>query len=163
LQNIPLQAIIDQYGSMLFRISLTLLKNSYDAEDALQETFLRYLTRAPEFHDASHRKAWLIRVIINISKDMLRYRSRHEYIPYDELIGEDKDSPHYGILEEVMALPLIYREVVLLYYVEEYPIREAAAILSVPETTVKKRLQYAREKLRLACDEQYPELPRDEE
>ena len=91
---------------------------------------------------------------INVSKDMLRYRNRHDYLPLDEFSETEMNSEQYGILEEVMVLPLIYREVILLYYIEDYPVRKISEILTVPESTVKKRLQYAREKLRIACEEQ---------
>ena len=149
-----IQPVIDRYASVLYRAAFTLLQNRQDAEDALQETLLRFITRAPTFHDEEHRKAWLIRVAINVSKDMLRYRNRHDHLPLDEFSETEMDSEQYSILEEVMALPLIYREVILLYYIEDYTVRKISEILTVPESTVKKRLQYAREKLRIACEEQ---------
>jgi len=149
-----IQPVIDRYASVLYRAAFTLLQNRQDAEDALQETLLRFITRAPDFHDEEHKKAWLIRVAINVSKDMLRYRNRHDYLPLDEFSETEMNSEQYGILEEVMVLPLIYREVILLYYIEDYPVRKISEILTVPESTVKKRLQYAREKLRIACEEQ---------
>ena len=149
-----IQPVIDRYASVLYRAAFTLLQNRQDAEDALQETLLRFITRAPTFHDEEHRKAWLIRVAINVSKDMLRYRNRHDHLPLDEFSETEMDSEQYSILEEVMALPLIYREVILLYYIEDYTVRKISEILTVPESTVKKRLQYAREKLRIACEDQ---------
>ena len=51
---------VEKYGDMLYRISLLILKNTADAEDAVQETFIKYFTKAPEFTDADHEKAWTI-------------------------------------------------------------------------------------------------------
>jgi RNA polymerase sigma-70 factor (ECF subfamily) len=53
---------VEKYSQMLFRICYSILNNKHDAEDALQETFLRYMLKAPLFKDSEHEKAWLIKV-----------------------------------------------------------------------------------------------------
>ena len=60
-QKDRLENIMHTYGNSLFRLCLLTLGNATDAEDAVQETFLKYLQKAPEFADAEHEKAWLIR------------------------------------------------------------------------------------------------------
>lgn len=115
--------VVETYGDMLFRISLTLLADTYDAEDAVQETFCRYVAKAHHFTGDEHRKAWLIRVCINICKDMLRRRVRDVHLSLDDLTD-------YGISNT-----------------------EIADILQITPSAVKKRLQFAREKLRIQLDE----------
>lgn len=143
---------VDAYGSMLLRVCLTLLADKYDADDALQETFFRLFTKAPEFRDSEHRKAWLIRVAINICKDTLRRRNRETYLSLDDLDEYGIAENDLGVLDSVMLLPVIYREVILLHYIENYKVTEISDILGITEAAVKKRLQYAREKLRLEFD-----------
>lgn len=56
------ERIVDTYGNMLFRLCLVILCNEADAEDAVQDTFFKYLSKSPTFNDYNHEKAWLIKV-----------------------------------------------------------------------------------------------------
>ena len=69
-----IETLLQTYGNGLFRLSLVMLRNESDAEDAIQDTMIRYLQKAPNFRDADHEKAWLFKVCTNICHDMLRYR-----------------------------------------------------------------------------------------
>ena len=69
---------VERYGDMLYRICLLSLRNTADAEDAVQETFIKYVQKSPDFSDVEHEKAWLITVATNKCHDMLRYRTRHK-------------------------------------------------------------------------------------
>lgn len=138
---------VEKYGDMLYRISLLILKNTADAEDAVQETFIKYFTKAPEFTDGEHEKAWLITVATNKCRDMLRYRTRHE-TESEELLNtyavEKSDS---GILEALMELSDKYRIIMVLFYVEQYKIDEIADITGVSVSAVKMRLSRGRKLL----------------
>ena len=128
-----IKALIEKYGVLLFRISYCLVCNKDDAEDAVQETFLKYLTKSPEFADEEHEKAWLLRVVANISKNMVLLRLKRNTICIEDLsdIGvEDKD---YGLFELIMGLPSKYKLVLTLYYVEGYKTKEISDILDVSE------------------------------
>ena len=113
---------VETYGDMLFRISLTLLANAYDAEDAVQETFCRYVAKAQRFADDEHRKAWLIRVNINICKDLLRRRIHTSSHDLSTLPDCGIPDAALDVFDEVMSLPVIYREVVLMHYMEDYKV-----------------------------------------
>ena len=76
---------VEKYSQMLFRICYGILCNKEDAEDAVQETFLKYMTKAPLFRDSDHEKAWLIKVATNISKNMSRFNNRNATENLDEL------------------------------------------------------------------------------
>ena len=143
-----IEALIDKYGSQLFRISYCVLCNKADAEDAVQEAFLKYLTKAPEFTDDEHEKAWLIKVVTNISKNMFKLRFRRTSVPLEDLCDmgiTDKDSE---LFELVMNLPSKYNLVLILYYAEGFKTKEIADILNISEELARKRLQKARELLK---------------
>ena len=109
-ENNNLKKVIDTHGDNLYRICLIMLGNKQDAEDVLQETFLKYMQKAPKFRDDTHEKASLSRCVSNMCKDMLRFRKRHRYENIDDLevpyiMEEDR-----LILEEIMTLSTKYKE-----------------------------------------------------
>lgn len=146
-----IEKILNTYGDMLFRLCLVMLGNSNDAEDAIQETMLTYLQKAPVFRDEEHQKAWLITVTTNKCKDILRFRTRHPIVSMENnvenLCNFTKDNSDSGILEALMTLPEKFRLVLVLYYVEEYSIKEIARIIGRTTSAVKMRLQKGRKLL----------------
>ena len=146
-----IEKIIITYGDMLFRLCLVMLGNSSDAEDAIQETMLTYLQKAPAFRDAEHQKAWLITVATNKCKDILRFRTRHPIVSMENTVENlcefTKDTSDSGILEALMTLPEKFRMVLILYYVEEYSMEEIAKIIGRTTSAVKMRLQKGRKLL----------------
>lgn len=136
------------YADMLYRIAVSILRSSGDAEDAVQNTFCRYLDRAPDFADSEHEKAWLIRVTVNQCKDLMRRRKLRAWLPIEALsnIGvREKSTP---ALDAVATLPEKYRAVVILYHLEEMSIAQIAQALSLSPSAVKMRLSRARDMLR---------------
>ncbi len=77
-----LEELVNKYENTLLRAALAILGNAQEAEDAVQETFLRYLEKRPEFRDREHEKAWLLRVTANHCKSVLRQRKRHPAVAY---------------------------------------------------------------------------------
>ena len=75
-----LESIVHTYGNMLFRLCLVTLGNASDAEDAVQETLIKYLQKAPAFENTEHEKAWLITVATNKCRDILRFQKRHPIV-----------------------------------------------------------------------------------
>lgn len=149
-----IKELVEQYSSLIFRISYCILCNPQDAEDAVQETFLRYLTKAPEFVSEEHRKAWLIRVSANISKNMQMFKLRRETVSIDDIenVGIARDD--FEIFELIMSLPAKYKVVMTLYYVEGYKSKEIAEIIDVNEDAVRKRLQKGRELLKVEFEKE---------
>lgn len=145
------QEALARYGDMLFRICFVLLRQRQDAEDAVQETLIRYLRKAPRFESEQHEKAWLIRVATNICKNALRFRSRYETVVSDEFADSTELPPENSeILGALCGLPYIYRVVLQLYYVEGYKTAEIAQILHISLSAVKKRLEKGRKLLKEA-------------
>lgn len=139
-----LERVMQTYGNMLFRIALITLGNASDAEDAVQETLIKYMQKAPDFQDREHEKAWLLKVITNTCKDILRFRTRHQTVDLEEIYEFCKEKQDSGILEALMRLPEKFRVVLTLYYVEEYPIETIAKIIGRTTSAVKMRLQKGR-------------------
>lgn len=144
-----IEQIVEKYGDMLFRICLINLGNKQDTHDAVQETLLRFLEQTRKFQNEEHIKAWLIRVAMNICKDMRRFKMRHPLVRYDELQDYYTTNKDFGILEEVMSLPYKQKAVIYLYYVEGYRTLEIANLLHISESVVRKRMQRGREQLKL--------------
>lgn len=143
-----LERMVDIYGNMLFRICFVILCNQHDAEDAVQETFIKYLTKSPTFRDVEHEKAWLITVATNHCKNKRRFNFMHKHMNISDLQLFSKNEENYGLLDLLMKLPDKHKIVLLLYYVEGYRVEEVATILSITESAVKKRLQRGRELIR---------------
>lgn len=139
-----IEQILDRYADTLYRLCFVMLENTADAEDAVQETLLKLWQKSPRFSDREHEKAWLIRVAVNQCRDMLRFRSRHIHTDLDtiQLVAPEAEDP--AVLEALMQLPDKYRLVMMLYYVEEYPIAKIAAIINRTPSAVKMRLQKGR-------------------
>ena len=142
-----IETVIHTYGSILYRLCFVMLGNESDAEDAVQEAFIRYLQKAPQFENPDHEKAWLITVATNQCRDILRFRKRHPQIDSEYLQGLSTCSSDSGILEALMTLPEKLRLVLTLYYVEEYRIDEIARMIGKTPSAVKMRLQKGRKLL----------------
>ena len=138
---------VHKYGDMLYRLCFVMLRNTADAEDAVQETFIAYTTKSPVFSDKEHEKAWLLKVASNKCRDILRFRNHHQLTELSglEAVVQDDESSH--ILEALMELPEKFRLVLILYYIDEYKVKEIAEIIKKTPSAVKMRLQKGRKLL----------------
>ena len=142
-----IETVIRTYGNTLYRLCFVILGNESDAEDAVQETLIRYLQKAPQFENSDHEKAWLITVATNQCRDILRFQKRHPQIDSEYLQGLSSGSSDSGILDALMTLPEKFRLVLTLYYVEEYPTEDIARIIGRTPSAVKMRLRKGRKLL----------------
>lgn len=143
-----LERIVDTYGNMLFRICLVILCNESDAEDAVQDTIIKYLSKSPTFNDSEHEKAWLITVATNRCKNMRRYNIIRRHLDINDLQLYCENEENYGVLDTLVKLPHKHKMVLLLHYVEGYKVEEIARILNISAVAVKKRLQRGRDFIR---------------
>ncbi|MBQ7777566.1 MAG: RNA polymerase sigma factor [Oscillibacter sp.] len=139
--------VYERYGPALYRFCLLQLKNPADAEDALQEVFLKRLYRSPEFASTEHERRWLFRVALNQCRDELR-RSRRTEVPLEAAALSAMPQEERDILHQVAALPEKLRTVIHLHYYEGYTVEELAQLLGVSVSAVKMRLKRGREALR---------------
>lgn len=138
--------VVKQYSPMLLRLALTRVNCAADAEDVVQEVFLKLLTAQPRFRDGEHERAWLIRATVNRAID-LRRAAASKAIPLED--AEETAAPEPPqLLSAVQALPEKYSTVIHLYYYERYNIWEIAKLLGLPAPTVGTRLSRGRAKLK---------------
>lgn len=142
--------VMDAYADMVRRICFVHLKNRHDTEDVFQNVYMKYLLYEGSFASSEHEKAWFARVTINACTDWLRALSRKKWVPL-EVLSEERavlDEPSNEVLEAVLKLPEKYRDVIYLFYYEEYSAVEIAEILGKKENTVYTWLSRAKDILR---------------
>ena len=144
------EALVSQNENRLYRAALSLLGDPQEAEDAVQDAFVRYLERAPE--ELENPGAWLMRVLVNNCKSRLRRAWRRVGPLPDTLPAPAVEERE--VLEELFALPPADRAVLHLYYYEGYTTDEIARITGQRPGTVRTRLSRAREKLRRLLTEE---------
>ena len=143
-------AIVKKYKDSVFSVAFQYCRNPYDADDVVQDAFLKLYTAKKEFESEEHIRNWLIRVAVNDSKKIVispwkrRYQSLEDYA--ETLAFEEPEESE--VFFAVMELPEKYRIAVHLYYQEDYSIREIAEILKIRESTVSTRLLRARKMLK---------------
>ena len=141
--------IVETYSDLILRLCYTYLKNTQDAEDICQDTFLKLLTLRRTFDSPEHEKAWVIRTASNACKDLLKSARRRTTCALDECCAAAAPEQSDGsVLDAVQTLPEPYREVIYLHYYEGYSLKEIGTLLSIPAATVGTRLARGREKLK---------------
>ena len=136
---------VEAYSPAMLRAAYSVLGNKDDAEDAVQDAFIKLMQTRPVFNNGQHEKAWLIRVTVNISKNMLRRIRRENAEP--DINAAAEQTEENTVLGAVLSLPPKYRAVIHLYYYEGYSIKEIAAILNIPAASVGTLLSRGRKKL----------------
>lgn len=135
---------VEKYGDMLYRICLVMLKNSADAEDAVQSVFMKLFMKVPQFESDEHEKAWLIRVATNKCRDMLRFRIKFHPIDDETLNSIAADEESTRLIELLTELPEKFRLVLTLHYIEGYKVDEIAQMIGRTASAVKMRLSKGR-------------------
>ncbi len=143
-----LEELIDKYEDILFRAALAILGDVQEAEDAVQDTFLRYLEKRPELRDRDHEKAWLLKVTANRCKSVLRTRKRHPAVELLDIYPAPEEEGSRELMEAILTLPANQRLAVHLHYYEGYTSEEIGAILGQRPGTVRSHLSRARDALR---------------
>lgn len=146
------EEIIRRHADMVYRIALSYTRNTADADDVFQETFLRYVRRRPQFDSEAHEKAWLIRVCVNCAKTCLASPWRRHTQPLTgcEMTAYSDD---HALSEALDTLSPEDRAVIHLYYFEGYQTDEIAEILHKKPSTIRSRLTRARKRLELILKE----------
>lgn len=145
-----LKEIYMRQAQRIHRICMLYLKNESDAQDGVQEVFLKLLERGVIFEDEDHEKAWCICTAKNYCLDQLKsfWRKKRTTMEHWRESVEMKTSEEGMLLEKVMELPVKYRDVLYLYYYEEYSVREISRLLERKESTIQSQLAAGRKKLR---------------
>lgn len=155
--------LFERYKGVVYRTALAITRDERAAEDILQECFVRLYTYMDAVDADRPLKPWLYRVTINLSYDWAAKKPVVQ--PLDDVLewlsglqrafpapdDEVEERELMRAVREVIAdLPAFHRAVIVLYYMENLTVAEVADVLQLPVGTVKSRLHYARERLRLA-------------
>jgi RNA polymerase sigma-70 factor (ECF subfamily) len=156
-EEATLAALVSQYAGTLYRVAFSVLRNPADAEDAVQEAFLRVLRHRDSLGEVRDQRVWLIRIVWNIVLDRKRRaKTRPEtddvaelarVLPSGGLTAEQIASAaqhHAHVLACVEQLPAKERQVIMLSAFEELTSVEIASVLNITESSVRSRLFRAR-------------------
>lgn len=169
-----LGVLYDRHRGLVFRTAIAITGDSEAAADLLQDVFLRLHRFAGHIDPLRPLEPWLYRMTTNLSYTWVKRRQRW-LRPLEDLAdwisGSRKDTPAYQVemddswrqvRQAVLSLPLSHRGVVVLYYINDLSLQEISEILDIPVGTVKSRLHYGRQalklKLGLLAGEILPEL-----
>ncbi len=143
---------VERFTDTVYRVAFHACKNPADAEDVAQNVFLKLFREKKPFESEEHLRRWLIRVTVNESRSLIGSAWFRKTVPLEEYAGMlDFEAPEESeLFLAVMSLPKKYRVPVYLFYYEDYPIKEVAALCGLKESTVQTRLQRARAKLKEA-------------
>ena len=144
--------LVERYGDALLRVGYTWLGNLADAQDVCKITLLKALEDGRTFPDPGQERAWLLRVAVNVCKNLKKSAWYRHTVGLDEGLELSVQAPEPeedGVLPLVQRLPLKYRQVVYLRYFEEYTVGEIAQLLGVKAALVSTRLAQAKAKLKL--------------
>lgn len=149
LQDIFVESIMENKIAM-FRLAYSFVLNKEDAEDVVSETILKAYSHLAELRNVKKIKSWMFQILVNESRAYLKKRNRIELAEDTSRFSEQENEQQtsYDLLDFVYQLETIYRDVTILYYFEEFSVKEIAKILDISSGTVKSRLSRARERLK---------------
>ncbi len=145
--------LVEQYQTSLRRMCYAILRDEDQAQDAVQETFLKAYKAMTTFRSECSEKTWLMRIAVNTCRDLRRsawYRYLDRRITPEDLplAAGMENEEQTELTLEIMRLPRHLKEATLLYYYQDMTTREIAEALQIPQSTVSARLKRARDKLR---------------
>jgi RNA polymerase sigma-70 factor, ECF subfamily len=157
-------AIVNRYKNQLLNFAYRFLNNLEEAEDVVQETFLRIFRNKHAYRQIAKFSTWVYTITGNLAKTELRKRKRRKYVYISDMGFDDKDYEiediqantekeveslfqEKYIQKAIQELSPRFRQVILLVDVQELPYEEVSKIMHVPLGTVKSRVNRARLKL----------------
>lgn len=159
-EQIRFNRAYEKYSAMLYKISFLYTADRSDSEDVMQEVFIKYLYKSPQFKDENHEKAWLIRVTKNLCLDLKKSKKNHnlplDYRDEGETINIADDS-YMDVRQCLLNLDDKYKMVVYLYYYEDYSVSQIAKCLKLSVSNVKSRLKRARDILKIELEDSFYE------
>jgi len=141
------EAAFNTHGNRLYKAALAILGNKSEAEDIVQDVFIKLFESQQDFESQAHETAWLIRVTVNMCKNRLRSVWWKRTVPLLETYPAENDQQH-GVMEVVLKLPYKYRMAIHLFYYEGYSTSEIADITEQKESTVRQQLTRGRRLLK---------------
>lgn len=145
--------LYDQYARAMFNISLRIVNDKDEAEDILQESFIKAFSDMTRFNTLPEFGGWLKRVVVNHSLDVIR-KKKPSFVPLEDIqfteTFENEDYIQYDINEIITCVRLLphgFRVILTLFLFEDYSHKEIAAMLNISEGTSKSQYNRAKNKL----------------
>lgn len=151
------QEWMELYSDRIIRVVYLIVDDYHLAEEITQEVFVKAYKSINSFRGESSPYTWLYRIALNLTRNALKRKSKVSFLLLNQ---EEKDVLAEPLEEKVVRLairkkirdcirmlPLIYREVIVLYYLDDLKISEIARVLQQPEGTVKSKLSRGKERL----------------
>ena len=139
----------------LYRISMSMLKNEADCEDAVQTAILTAFEKLSSLKKEEYFRTWLVRILINVCNKQLGRRGKIINLDDNEYTAEPSVPSHDKNVELKIALenlPQKFRQVIVLFYIEGFSVTNIKNILGIPEGTVKSRLSKGRSLLKSSLE-----------
>lgn len=148
---------VKQNNKRIYLIALSITQNSSDAEDVMQNVFLKLWKYNKPFNDSEHLKKWLTAVSVNESRDYMRNPFRKRKLPLDDAVNIavlDK-TQNIDLFKAIMSLDTKERTIIHLFYYEDMSVADISQILKLKESAVKTRLFRARKKLKAILGDEW--------
>lgn len=147
IDNETFADLVREYTPNLYRLTLGILHNREDAEDAVSESILKAYEKIHTLRNPDSFRAWIMQIAANEAKRIYEKNKRSAPMEnVEEYMPEFRDEYH-ELWDVVMRLDVSYREVTILYFYEQLSIKEISKILHIPEGTVKSRLYRGKQQL----------------
>ena len=152
--------LVERWEPSLYYYLRRIARSERDVWDILQETWLAVFQSIRRLQDPRKFPSWLYKLARNQASNWLRREQRHDHVQNGEIDDRSELTNEFSFASEraqlvhdlLEGLRLPYREVITLYFLEEFSIKEIAEIIGVPDGTVKSRLHYAKKELREALE-----------
>lgn len=142
--------LIEEYGNRLLRTCYLILKDREEAEDVVQETFIKVFKKIDTFKEKSGLYTWIYAIALNLSRDRMRMKQdmlelKDEWIGNSDVESQVEINIDRELLKkEIFEMNSLYREVLVLFYYEELSIKEISNLLNEKEGTIKSKLSRGR-------------------
>jgi len=168
--RIAFRQLVDHYQNKIYHLAYRMLGNTHEAEDVVQETFLRVYKNLVRYDPAQKFSTWIYRIGTNLCIDILRKRKRKRSISLDANLFDSESSDGYDFMqtdeaeqpenllvlsetrrqvrEALDMMPEQYKSIMILRYLHDLSLQEIGEVLDLPVTTIKTRLHRGREFLR---------------
>lgn len=145
--ELEIERVVETYSNSLLKLAMHHVTNLAQAQDIVQDVFLKYIKHNQEFNDKDHERAWLFRVTINQCNDYHKHwwqKKRSDF----PISATSKESKSNSMLDEIRKLPPNQRNAIYLFYYEEMSTKEIAQTLSTKEGTVSSWISRGRKTLK---------------
>lgn len=149
-KNDVIEKIFNRNYKTVYRIAYLRTANTHDAEDIMQEVFLRFVKNNPEFENLEHEKAWFIKTTINRTNSFFTSAWKRRTVSLEDDIPFSEQTYDNGILEAVLSLPKDISTAIHLHYYEDMPVKDISKVMDKSESAVKSLLFRGRKMLKLS-------------